>query len=75
MDSHACTTRRRGEFLVLPGMLEIASSPPVGGTAGRRSCRSLSSETSVAGDTSTCCRDVLASPATTSIPRRLYLAM
>uniref|UniRef100_A0A0E0QWY4 Uncharacterized protein n=1 Tax=Oryza rufipogon TaxID=4529 RepID=A0A0E0QWY4_ORYRU len=50
---HACTTRRRGEFLVMPGMMEIASSPPVKGTAGRRSRRSLSSETSVDGDTST----------------------
>ncbi len=47
---------------MMPGMLEIASSPSVGGTAGRRSRRSLSSEMSVAGDTST--------SAAKSLPRR-----
>uniref|UniRef100_A0A0E0PK47 Uncharacterized protein n=1 Tax=Oryza rufipogon TaxID=4529 RepID=A0A0E0PK47_ORYRU len=35
--------------------------------AGYSPRRSLSSETPIAGDTSTCCRDVLASPAATSM--------
>ncbi|EEE52282.1 hypothetical protein OsJ_34270 [Oryza sativa Japonica Group] len=53
---HACTRWRRGELLPA-----AASS--------WRSCRSLSSETPSADDTSICRRDVPASPVTRPLPR------